>query len=519
MRNVNTQGSSATELPVRVNRDRRSLAGTLLLIFLGLFGFAALLFVGLLLALAPQMMAKFTVLLALPAVLIIGSLSRTKQRLSDAFLDRWVSVLLATLALWPSYLLIKGGGMPAIDGRRIVVGVSLLMAIYFLVSREEVIRRMRDASGAISQGAWLVMLYAAWRFASCAESHVPLYSFIQVVWEVFYYASMYFIGYIFLSSDRARDRQHLTMLYLMVVIAGFVFLERLLGKNYIALLAPRSDDLASLINSMASARIRDGQYRTQGTFEHPLLLAEFSAIAVCFAAAYLLWPVKKGYVKSLAWAAMIGGLASAYMSGSRSAYISIATGLGAVGSLYLFGPKVGRLVKSQVFTRRFAILFLTFLGGLLFLSILPILAKGNSAGDEASSAGRLVMLETGLRAIEQSPIFGAGPGTGALVAGIRTRADMVTLDNYLLGMTLESGIPALILLVLFFLLPAWKGFLAVTQGAGEAAPFMAAVCGAALAVLATRFILWMPFNMSFIYLFAGVAMAQYEVLRHARGTK
>jgi len=475
-----------------------------------------LLLLGAALALAPEFIAKVSAVFLLVTALIIGRLARTARPLSDGFLGKWLTLLLAALAFWPSFLLVKSGGLPAFDGRRIVVGGTLLVAIYLFVSRREVMARFQGASGVLRVGAWLVGLYGFWRFASCFSSPAPMFSLVQVIWEVFYYYAFYFLGYLFFSSDRMRDRQHTVLLYLMIVIALYACVERVIGKNILVSLAPRNDEFSSIVNSMGSSRIRDGQFRAQGTFEHPLLLAEFASVAACFAVAYVVWPGRSMFLRLVAAAAFLGAMVSAYLSGSRSSYISLVAGIGAVVVLRVFGAQIGKSLSSMVFVRRLAIMLL---GGLTLagaLIVLPYIAKGNSFADQASSEGRLVMLKTGLPVIASSPFFGEGPGTGASIAGLRVRDDLVTLDNYLLAITLESGIPSLLLFIAIFLYPAWRCFMAVTEGAGKAAPFLAAVVGSMLAVLATRIILWMPFNLSFIFLFAGVALAQCEALRKGK---
>lgn len=494
--------------PSRKTIGEQAASGLLILV-----GVLFLLFAGMASALAPEFMAKLSAIFLLSVALIIGGLARTTRPLGDGFLVKWVTLLLAALALWPSFLLVKSGGLPAFDGRRLVVGLTLLTAIYLSVSRHEVMQRFHAASGVLRTGAWLVVLYAFWRLASCFSSPAPLFSLVQVIWEIFYYYAFYFLGYLFFSSDKLRDRQHTVLLWLMIVIAIYACVERVTGKNFLVSLAPRNDEFSSIVNSMGSSRIRDGQFRAQGTFEHPLLLAEFASIAGCFAMAYIVWPSKSLFTKMLAVSALLGALVSAYLSGSRSSYISLVAGLGTVVVLRVFGAGIGRSLSSMVFARRLTIMLLGGLALACAILVLPYIAKGNSFADQASSEGRLVMLKTGLPVIASSPVFGEGPGTGASIAGLRVRDDLVTLDNYLLAITLESGVPSLILFLAIFLLPAWRCFMAVTEGAGSAAPFLAAVAGAMLAVLATRIILWMPFNLSFIFLFAGVALSQCELLR------
>jgi O-antigen ligase len=282
-------------------------------------------------------------------------------------------------------------------------------------------------------------------------------------------------------------------------------------ENFLIRFAPHNEEFSSLVRSMTSARFREGGFRAQATFEHPLLLAEFSAIAAAFATASLVWSSSRPGLRCLGAVALFGAILTGLLTGSRSAYIALGLSIGTVLVLRVFGNRRPRLPDSTVPLRRVGVAIVAALGLVVALVALPHLARGGSVGDQASSEGRLLMVRAGLPSIERSPFFGEGPGAGASLAGLKVRSDMVTLDNYLLAITLESGVPALLLLVAALAYPVWQAYLSITRRSGADSAFVAAVAGALLAILAMRIILWMPYNMSFGFLFAAMALAACAV--------
>ena len=78
-------------------------------------------------------------------------------------------------------------------------------------------------------------------------------------------------------------------LFLMMVgIAVLVVVERLKGINPLVVYAPKGGTggpIDAIAAMQSISRDRDGQFRAQGTFEHPITLAEYASIVSCFAAA------------------------------------------------------------------------------------------------------------------------------------------------------------------------------------------------------------------------------------------
>jgi hypothetical protein len=58
-------------------------------------------------------------------LLAFAFLSQSKHDLSEHTLKLWLAILLATMALWPTYFIIKVGGLPSLEARRVVAGLTI----------------------------------------------------------------------------------------------------------------------------------------------------------------------------------------------------------------------------------------------------------------------------------------------------------------------------------------------------------------------------------------------------------
>ncbi|CAM8669724.1 O-antigen ligase-related [Comamonadaceae bacterium] len=476
----------------------------------GVLGFTV--FVGLMAAFAPEFAVRLAPLALLVVIALVALLSRSRIAVSEPFRLFWVTALLSVFALWPSYLLVKVGGLPSIDMRRIAAGATLVLALYYWINgRAKATQFVPSNTNPIKTGFWLVTSYLGWRVLSCIASSAPIASFIQVVWEVLYYYSLFYIGYVFFGADSLRTRVHKVMLLLMVLIAAFACVERVLGKNPMVQWAPSNEEFEAAVSAMSLSRIRDGVFRTQGTFEHPLLLSEFAAIAASFAMATLLWPGKQQVSKLLGALALVASLTAGYLSGSRSAFIALGAGVGVVIAMRLISPKI-RVTPSQAVLRKISAIGLLIGAAAIFAPVVIVMSEGKNVGEAASTGARVTQLKIGSDAIAQQPILGWGPGNGPVIAGIKTGNGANTMDNYLLSVAIESGVTGLVLFLACLLYPAWAGFTWVASGAGQRASFLAATAGGAIAILTMRSILWMPLNLSFAFLFSGIALAQCAAL-------
>lgn len=459
-------------------------------------------------ALLPQFVARLIIIPIFLALLAFAFLSQSKQDLTEHTLKLWVAILLATMALWPTYFIIKVGGLPSLEARRIVAGLTILATLYFVISRESIRAQMKGLfRGHLGIGTLLISGYALFRIISCFASISPISSLILVFWEVLYYYSMYFVGAILFHQQSLQDWVIKVMLVLALLISMYSGIEWVLKKNILMQIAPVADGLAMFQKALALSRVRDGFFRAQGTFEHPLLLAEFAAMSVCFGLSTFLWKNKNASFRLLGFLTFIAALVTALLTGSRSPLISISVASSFIFVLWFYGNDKAR-DKSKAGLRKLLALT-TFSVVMLFsIPVFTILIKGGSKLEETSTSVRIFMLEQGWQSIKSNPLLGIGPGTSGSVAGILSGSGVSTLDNYFLAVAIESGLLALTLLLLTLLFPIWVIFNQLMSNDNTInRSFLSSVMGFLIVTVLVHAVFWMPYNLFFAFIFTGMALA------------
>jgi O-antigen ligase len=410
-----------------------------------------------------------------------------------------MTALLVIFALWPTYMIIKVGSLPALDARRVIAALSIALAFYLVVSRRSVAHSLlHPKPGPIRVGYWLIAIYAVLRIASCAVSEVPFFSLISVLWEVLYYYSVFFIAALFFNESPFAKRYVDSILMLAVAISLFAIVERVVGENVLVRFAPKLDGIEALSLALSQSRVRDGLFRAQGTFENPLLLAEFASIAFSFAFASLLWPVSK-WVRFLAISCMILCPVSVWISGSRAGFIALGAGAGIVLLLKIFSSSKETTMYGRSM-RKIGFVFAILAAVIVLAPTVLVIAKGRTSMEGASTQARLLMLDLARPSIEESPLLGKGPGVSGGIAGIRTTAGLTTLDNYLLAIAIESGLPALLVFLSIFLYTGWAVLNRLMLRRSDLPHFMAASAGVMAVAVVFRSILWIPYNLSFLFI-------------------
>ena len=459
-------------------------------------------------ALLPQFVARLIIIPIFLALIAFAFLSQSKQDLSDHTLKLWLAILLATMALWPTYFIIKVGGLPSIEARRIVAGLTMLATLYFVISRESIRMQVKGLfSGYLGIGTLFISGYALFRVISCFASISPVASLMLVFWEVLFYYSMFFVGAILFNQQSLQDWVIKIMLILALLISMYSGVEWVIKKNILMQIAPIADELAMFQKALALSRIRDGFFRAQGTFEHPLLLAEFAAMSVCFGLSTFLWKNKNTSFRLLGFATFVFALIAALLTGSRSPLISISVATSFIIVLWFFANDKAR-EKSKAGLRKL-LAFSTF-SAVMLISIpaFTLLVKGSSKLEEASSSVRIYMLKLGWESIKSNPMLGTGPGTSGSVAGILSGSGVNTLDNYFLSIAIESGLPALALLLLALLFPVWVIFIKIMNDDNTInRSFLSSIMGFLIVTVLMHTILWMPYNLFFAFIFIGMALA------------
>lgn len=482
----------------------RSLEEILVLGAAGIGITLGLLFLGWMAAVLPSLVVRFVPFALLAVVMLMAGFFRQSDGISERVSQRWLTLLVVIFVLWPSYMIFKFGSMPAIDGRKIVAAFSLLALFYLAINRKAIWAAMKGGEDRATRIVCKIILaYVLWRVLSGLFSPAPVESLLSVLWDVLYYYGIFFLAVSTLQTPGAVNRYVRVFLWLVIALALFAIVERVLGRNPLLEFAPRSDGLEDFAAALQITRFRDGVFRSQGTFEHPLLLAEFASIGACFGLAYALWGGVSG--RLVGWLAFVAGVSALVLSGSRSGYLAAGGAITIVAWLWFLRP------TKQLSAHASSLRVVTFLGGLvlalaLSVPLLTAMAQGKTVSESTSTDARRVMLERGWPSIQANPLVGKGPGAAVSVAGIRTGSGIWTLDNYLLALTIDSGLPALLLFLASLLYPAWRATSFVLSRPSEYAPFAAAAVGSIFAVIVMRSFLWMPYNLSLVFIMIGLLL-------------
>lgn len=467
-----------------------------------------LLVIGALTALAPLFVVRLAPLVLIPVVIAIAMLARRSDEPDQRLGLRWLTVMLAVFSLFPTYMIFKAGSLPAVDVRRVVAILSLLALTYLLASRPTVRRHFTgDGDRATAWVGLCIGGYVTWRIASSFVTPFPMYGIINTGWDVLYYYGMYFVAICLFQGERSGAGVMRALFLMMVGIAVLVVVERLKGINPLVVYAPKGGTggpIDAIAAMQSISRDRDGQFRAQGTFEHPITLAEYASIVSCFAAAALLWPGRRAG-KVLAAAALAASLGCIALSGSRSGLVCAGIGMLLVFVLWMYRAREEQSSTGVFFKQ---VLVVSTLAGVLLATapVLLLLTQGRSYTEYHSSMMRARMLHRGLPSVLENPVIGSGIGMAGRIAGEVGRKGVITLDNQMLGIALESGVPAVLLFVASLVIPAIRAAVAVLSRPGPQAAFLAGGVGVMAVLVVIRGTMWLSTNLTIGYLIAGMMM-------------
>jgi hypothetical protein len=468
-------------------------------------------FAGLVVATSPSLGMAIALLAMTACVMFLALAQRDTGDIGIGAQRAFVWALLGISVFWPTYVALQVEGAPRLDPRRLFGLYSFGMLLYLYVGRASIRQRVAHLSLAGKVALCVLGAMVLVRAYSAAMSPTPGLSVTAFFWELAGYFAPFVLGMLVLSSPDIRSTLVRNTLGIAMVCALIALLEFASHRNLVADLLLRFSNDPELQIAMTISRVRDGLLRAQGPFEHPLLLAEFGSIAFCFSAANILWPGPAGKGRGVAWVGLLAAFVCMVLSFSRSSLACAGVGALWLALLWLAGARPGVRVKRPALRLILMVVFVTTCVAVAAVAGRTVLA-GKTQAEAESSAARAHMLDRGLYALEVHPLAGYGIGTAGDLAGVKGRARLVTLDNYLLILALESGIPYMgMFLVLFLLAVLAASFRALTGEPGGA--YLAGAAAALLALMTMRTVLGINYNLPIAYLVAGLC---FPVIEQAR---
>lgn len=357
---------------------------------------------------------------------------------------RLIIIFIFISPLWPTYFGIKLGSLPILNFNR-AIGLILLIvfALNSITSKawlSVAFSRLRP----VSKPVMLLFIFFMWRFMSAFASKNIIYSLFLAAID-FLLQFLIFIAVVISFDDLKKIKNAFKIILISAVfVVLFGIIEHLCEKNIFVNLVPDSYRNVDFVASAIKDKVRD-TYRVQGAFMHPLVLAEYLIVIIPIAGLFI--NDKQSILNRLfAFFVFTGGIIVLYSTGSRSGIVVFATqSLLFVLPLFLNRPKTNiDFIKAVLASAYFCITVIC--AGLYGKDIII----GRGSAEVMSTAARVLQLLNGVEAVVKKPILGYGQGLAADYIGVENIATgQLTVDNYYLTIAVESGIPSVIIFIMF----------------------------------------------------------------------
>ncbi len=411
--------------------------------------------------------------------------------------------LVALSVLWPRYIFIHKAGLPGVNPFTLLTMGMLALVLIHLLAVPAYSRRVAEVFRAGGSVGVLVLIWFAWRIIATAFGKYPLAQEIELFKEIVYIGS-FFLFALALGAYPNGPRDVVRVLVLCgLVAAGVGLVEGFMHKNpFVGLIsmAGADGDTARTLANIASDKVREGAFRAQSTFDHPIVFAQFVA-ALLPLALYCAAHEKGKLWRFVGALAVPVALAAIAKSGSRAGIVSVAVAFAAVGFVWWLRALIyGRVSKVLAIVALPAFLMLI----VVAVAVISELAGGRSQHEISSTNTRLFMLRTGINALWDSPILGFGHGMSVLKAGVQGAGGVWTIDNYFLTLALDYGYVGLLL---FWGLVTWFGVRLLrhsVHNSGECGALSGAVLAGVISLTAAFSALSIYQNMSMLWLMFGI---------------
>ncbi|MBW4055884.1 MAG: O-antigen ligase family protein [Proteobacteria bacterium] len=362
-------------------------------------------------------------------------------------------ITLCTMLVWPPYIGVRLGIIYLQPFKLLLIVFLFLSTLNYITRPNDLIARIRAVfSTKVGKSALLYLLFS---FIATVVYGIDSVAIKFIANSVLLLLFCLLGGFFFAQTQSAK--WPLTGLAVVGGVLGVIgVVEYFTGSNLFMQFAgsSKNESDAAFLAVAVSDKVR-GAYRSQATFLHPLVFAQFLLISVPYIYVQCTKTIEMR-LRIIWYFLLIAAISGIVFTGSRAAFGVLllfillfmvgATRSGSSSSSYairLLGPIIAGVVL------------------ILLVAILPGIVKakleGSSDLETSSTVARLIMLERTVDAMHERPLWGWGPGTAIIKAGIGNEAGG-TIDCFHMTTGIERGLPALLLLILLQLTVVWCGF-------------------------------------------------------------
>lgn len=469
----------------------------------------AALIIGLAIAALPvRLTLVMSLLIVVP--IFVGALLLTPDRRTVPYRLIYGIFVVAVAAkfLWPNFAYIPIEALPSKNPQRWVWAFCILYWAYGLATNSELRERLAKRL-ANSQVAWLLAALILWRIlASGFSESIPTSVYLMLV-ELFDYVPAFLFALTWVRDERDARTLALALLVTALLIGLIAAVEFAIKANVFLQLVPGDIENEEFLRAAVEGKLRGGAYRVQASFNHPLLLAQFT-VCVLPLAVYVATTAPQRTTK--AFAAVVFFVLMGMLLASRTR-TAVAVAAPVLALSFLMAAWTG-MTNRKSGVHKPLISAIGLLAGVAVLvsvfALIAVLTQGRTQEEAGSSLARVIMLQRAMDAAAVEPLVGYGPGVGNYKAALYSSSGAASLDSYFLTQLLEAGVPAMLLYVALIgvgALQILRHFSPTAQQAGRASKVLAmwGLCiiafGVSSAVLST------PHNMPLLFLALGVVAA------------
>lgn len=486
---------------VRAGRRWRPLSLLGLAVYCGLTGAALAL-------LPPQLM--FT--LAVPPILGVAFIlwllpdgGHVPEKSMATLLVAWI----VANALWPNYLALDLPGLPWINPSRIISFALLAMGLVAFSSSS----KLRGETSAVLR-ALPVLGFAFWAFWAMTVITIPLSGAVPYSLNKWFNNQIFWTFMFVLAAWLATKPGTMTRVA-RVLVWSAILVSCEAVYEYSIQMVPWANSIPSwlkvdeaLMGNVLTGGTRSGTdiYRARGTFNHPLILAEYLGIMYPFMV-HATIKARSPLAKSALILGLLVTLAAMYLTNARSGMI------GFFMSVFLYGG----FAAFRYWRRRRDSLI-----GVSTISMLPIAAIAflmlsltwtrlhnmtfGGGQHQPSSDARAAQWNQGMPKVWSNPV-GHGPGRAGETLSYYNLGGEGTIDTYYLSLLLEYGFVGFLSFMVMFAWQAVYGLrMFLIADDGEESLVGPATIGL-LNFVVIKSVLSSEFNMPLAFVFLGFLFA------------
>jgi len=453
-------------------------------------------------------------LLAVPAAVafLIAIWIMPKQKQAPGTLMNWMLLaVLVTVNLWPAYIVKRIGGLPALSPIKLAWLVLLVGCGYFILASKEPMQRLTTRVKAHPFLIGLVPALLVWRIATAAAGEQPFAQMFTLTSDLISCYILFFIAVAVLRDEKDVRRMLSVLLVVGLLQALLACYESAVKHTLFERFIPMGTEDAALLIDTLKTKFRDGAYRAQGTFEHPMVLAEYMAMMLPLATA-VFFATREKLPRWAAVCFMPLAVAVIVYSRSRSGITVLIASVILVGILLVMPRKHAgeHSQKASLVVAMLALLLPVFLlVGYAALQEVMSLVAGRTAGEMNSTMSRVIMMERGVPLVQNSPIMGYGAGMGAIKLGMFD-GTRFNIDNWWLGISLDAGLPGLVLSFGFFVLAALLGVMTYYRRDDRAGTVAGMLSISLCMLMITKSVLSIPSGFTLAYVLVAALITLQE---------